>query len=242
MRAAAAYFRRVFLRGTIVVAGATALGPAGAPGGPDSGLRAQEAGARSQVAVPADQRATLEAADAARRKGADDAPLRIVEISDFECPFCAEFHRNSWPLIDSVYVRGGYVRYLWISFPNSNHPRAWPAVEAAFCAGAADRFWEMHHVLFERQEEWAAAEDPHAHFLDYAGRAGVERDSFAACLRNDQVAPLQLSDYESALRSGITSTPFFVVGDSVAIQGAVPRERFRSVVDSVLAARELPRP
>lgn len=242
VRAAIASFRRAFFRCAFLMVGGLALGPVGAPGGSGGALRAQEAGARAQAVVPTDQRAILEAADAARRKGGDDAPLRIVEISDFECPFCAEFHRDSWPLIDSVYVRGGYVRYLWISFPNSNHPRAWPAVEAAFCAGAADRFWEMHHVLFEQQEEWAVAEDPHARFLDYAGRAGVERDGFAACLRNDQAAPLQLSDYESALRSGITSTPFFVVGDSVAIQGAVPPERFRSVVDSVLAARGLPRP
>lgn len=212
-----------------------ALTPAGA-------AQAQEARGGTPAVVPAGQRAILGAADEARRKGAADAPLRIVEISDFECPFCAEFHRDSWPLVDSVYVEGGYARYLWISFPNSNHARAWPAIEAAFCAGAADRFWEMHHLLFERQEEWTQADDPRGRFVEYADRIGVDRESFSACLRNDQTAPLQVSDYESALRSGITSTPFFIVGDSVAIQGAVPAERFRSVVDSVLAARELPRP
>lgn len=205
-------------------------------------LRAQDAGNGARGVVPAGQRDILEAADAARRKGADDAPLRIVEISDFECPFCARFHDEGWPVVDSVYVGGGYVRYLWISFPNSNHARAWPAIEAAFCAGAAGRFWEMHHLLFERQDEWTEEEDPYARFLDYAERVGVDRPSFAACLTNDQTAPLQVSDYESALRSGITSTPFFIVGDSVAIQGAVSAERFRSVVDSVLAARDLPRP
>lgn len=224
-----------FLRLAALVLSGLALAPAGA--GVSGELQAQET-----AAVPAEQRAILEAADESRRRGAEDAPLRIVEISDFECPFCAQFHRDSWPLLDSVYVDGGYARYLWISFPNSNHPRAWPAVEAAFCAGAAGRFWEMHHLLFERQEEWTAADDPRARFVEYADRIGVESESFAACLRNDQTAPLQLSDYESALRSGITSTPFFVVGDSVAVQGAVPVERFRSVVDSVLAARQLPRP
>lgn len=198
--------------------------------------------AQQTAVVPAGQQAVLEAADRARRKGEADAPLRIVEISDFQCPFCAQFHRDTWPLVDSLYVRGGIARYLWISFPNSRHARAWPAIEAAFCAGAAERFWEMHAILFETREEWSEAEDPHARFLEYGERAGVEPESFAACLRADQPSPLQVSDYESALRSGITSTPFFIVGDSVAIRGAVSAEQFRATVDSVLAARDLPQP
>jgi len=200
-------------------------------------LAAQEA-----AAVPAGQPAVLEAADRARTKGEADAPLRIVEVSDFECPFCAQFHRETWPVVDSLYVRTGIARYLWISFPNSRHARAWPAIEAAFCAGAAGRFWEMHAILFETQKVWSEAEDPHARFLEYGERAGVEPESFAECLRTDQPAPLQVSDYESALRSGITSTPFFVVGDSLAIQGSVTAERFRAAVDSLLEARGLPRP
>ncbi len=204
---------------------------------PSTPLVAQEA-----AVVPAEQSAVLEAADRARTRGEPDAPLRIVEVSDFECPFCAQFHRDTWPVVDSLYVRTGIARYLWISFPNSRHARAWPAIEAAFCAGAAGRFWEMHAILFETQEVWSEAEDPHARFLEYGQRAGVEPESFAACLRADQPAPLQVSDYESALRSGITSTPFFIVGDSLAIQGAVSAERFRAAVDSVLEARDLPRP
>lgn len=192
--------------------------------------------------VPSDQREILEAAGQARTKGATDAPLRIVEISDFECPFCAQYYQETYPVVDSLYVESGIARYVWISFPNSRHRRAWPAIEAAFCAGAAGRFWEMHDILFETREEWTEAEDPHARFVDYAGRAGVEPESFEACLRNDQTAPLQVSDYESALRSGITSTPFFIVGDSLAIQGTVPPDRFRAAVDSVLDAREIRRP
>jgi protein-disulfide isomerase len=202
----------------VALAGAARMSP--------TPLAAQEA-----AIVPDGQPAVLEAADRARTKGEADAPLRIVEISDF-----------AWPVVDSLYVRTGIARYLWISFPNSRHARAWPAIEAAFCAGAAGRFWEMHAILFETQEVWSEAEDPHARFLEYGERAGVEPESFAACLRADQPAPLQVSDYESALRSGITSTPFFIVGDSLAIQGAVSAERFRAAVDSVLTARGLPRP
>jgi protein-disulfide isomerase len=192
--------------------------------------------------VPSEQSVILERADRARVRGDSAAPIRIVEISDFECPYCVRFYEESYRALDSLYVRSGIARYLWISFPNSGHPRAWPAIEAAFCAGAAARFWEMHDLLFERREEWAAAPDPNALFREWAEGLGIDGASFAECLRNDQTAPLQVRDYESALRAGVASTPFFIVGDSVAIRGAVPLETFRTAVDSVLALRGIEAP
>lgn len=195
-----------------------------------------------EVAVPSDQSVILERADRARVKGSEDAPIRIVEISDFECPYCARFFVESYRAIDSLYVRTGLVRYVWISFPNSSHPRAWPAIEAAFCAGAAGRFWPMHDVLFERQNDWKSSTDPNALFRSWAADIGIDEESFASCLRNDQTAPLQVRDYESAIAAGVASTPFFVVGDSVAIRGTVPLETFRSAVDSVLAVRGIRTP
>ena len=141
------------------------------------------------VEVPDEQSVILERADRDRVKGDPEAPIRIVEISDFECPFCARFYQESYRAIDSIYVRSGIARYVWISF------RSW-AVDI-----------------------------------------GIEEESFADCLRNDQTAPLQVRDYESAITAGVSSTPFFVVGDSVAIRGMVPLETFRSAVDSLLVVR-----
>lgn len=198
--------------------------------------------AQEPYVVPSDQEVVLLRADRARVKGDSAAPIRIVEISDFECPYCGQFHFESSRIIDSLYVQSGIARYLWISFPNSNHPRAWPAVEAAFCAGAAGRFWEMHDILFDRVDQWKKAVDPVALFEQWAVEIGIDQESYGQCLRNDVTAPLQVADYDSALRSGITSTPFFVVGDSVAIRGTVSVERFRSAVDSVLTARGLNTP
>ena len=194
------------------------------------------------VVVPDVQSVILERADRARTKGDSAAAIRIVEISDFECPFCSQFYSESYRAVDSIYVQSGIARYVWISFPNSGHPRAWPAIEAAFCAGAAGRFWEMHDVLFEHRDEWTSARDPNALFRAWATQIGVEEESFAECLRNDQTAPLQIRDYESALNAGVASTPFFIVGDSVAIRGTVPLETFRAAVDSVLVLRGFDRP
>jgi protein-disulfide isomerase len=201
-----------------------------------------EVSAQEPYVVPADQEVVLQRADRARVKGDSAAPIRIVEISDFECPYCRQFHVESARTIDSLYVQSGIARYLWISFPNSTHPRAWPAVEAAFCAGAAGRFWPMHDIMFERLDQWKVAADPVSLFVRWAVEIGIDAESYGHCLRNDVTSPLQVADYDSALRSGITSTPFFVVGDSLAIRGVVSMERFRSAVDSVLIARGLETP
>jgi protein-disulfide isomerase len=220
-----------------VVVAVSALALAVASGAWAAPAAAQDVSPSDAVAVPGDQSVILERADRARVKGDPEAPIRIVEISDFECPFCARFYQESYRAIDSLYVRSGLARYVWISFPNSTHPRAWPAIEAAFCAGAAGRFWAMHDVLFERREEWAESPDPNLLFRSWAVEIGIDDESFDACLRNDQTAPLQVRDYESAIAAGVSSTPFFVVGDSVAIRGAVPLDTFRSAVDSVLVLR-----
>lgn len=187
--------------------------------------------------VPSDPSVVVERADRARVKGAEDALIRLVEISDFQCPFCAQFYRETFPALDSLYVRTGKVSYVWISFPNPGHAYAWQSIEAAFCAGAAGKFWPMHDLLFERQEEWSRAPEPTPVFERYAAELDIDADSFADCVLNDRVAQLQVRDYQSTIRAGITSTPFFILADSVAIRGAAPLSRFQEAIDGILAAR-----
>lgn len=202
----------------------------------DNEGKAQE-GADVSV-VPSEPTVAVERADRARVRGAEDAPIRLVEISDFECPFCAQFYRETYPALDSLYVRTGKVRYVWIAFPNPQHPYAWPAIEASFCAGAVGQFWPMHDILFERQEEWSEAESPAEVFRGYATELDIDAASFAACIENDRVAPLMVRDYQNAIGAGINSTPFFVLADSVAIRGAAPLENFQRAIEDILEARD----
>lgn len=188
--------------------------------------------------VPSDPSLVVERADRARVRGAEDAPIRLVEISDFECPFCAQFYRETYPALDSLYIAPGVVRYVWIAFPNPQHPYAWPAIEASYCAGAVGQFWSMHDLLFERQEEWSEAERPAERFRDYAAELDIDAPSFAACIENDRVAPLMVRDYQNAIGAGINSTPFFILADSVAIRGAAPLENFQQAIEEIQAARE----
>ncbi len=193
--------------------------------------------AQEVAVVPANQEEVLSRADQARAKGDSAAPIRMVEVSDFECPFCADFYRETLPSLQREYIQTGKIQYVWVAFPNPNHLRAWTAVEAGYCAGAAGKFWEMHDMLFDRQSAWTVLPDPPAVFAGYAEEIGIEGESFARCLREDLTAPLQVSDLQNIVRGGIESTPFFVIGDSVAISGAAPFEDFAAAIDTLLVLR-----
>lgn len=193
--------------------------------------------AQEGAVVPSDPGVAAERADQARVKGEEGAPIRIVEISDFQCPYCRQFNDETLGTLDSLYIRTGKASYVWISYANPGHQKAWPAIEAAFCAGAVGQFWTMHDLLFARQDEWGAAEDVVGTFVSYAEELGIDAESFGACLREDRLAPLMLRDYTNVLRAGISSTPYFILADSVAIRGAAPIETFRSAIDTLLALR-----
>lgn len=200
------------------------------------GCTGESSSAQQDASVPADLETIRERADRSRVKGDSAAPVQLFEIADFQCSYCAQYYRETYRAIDSLYVETGKVRYVFITYPNANHRRAWPAIEAAYCAGAAGKFWEMHDLLFERQKDWADAREPAALFTSYAEEIGIDGDTFAACVRQDRPAPLQVQDLEQISRAGISSTPFFIVNNEISLQGAVPLERFRTVLDSVLDA------
>lgn len=194
-------------------------------------------GAQGLAVVPADLQVAGERADKARIKGLENAPVKIVEISDFQCPYCRQFHNATLRQVDSAYIQTGKVSYLWIAYPSPGHGRAWVSAAAGFCAGAAGQFWPMHDILFDRQEEWSAAPDPAAMFTEYAEEIGVDPASFGSCVRNGLLAPLLLRDFASVNRAGIQSTPYFILQDSVAIRGAADFATFSSAIDTLLALR-----
>ena len=100
----------------------------------------------------------------------------------------------------------------------------------------ANRPW-VQQSLFERQGEWRQAEDVFALFVEYAAELNIDTESFAACMRNDILAPMQIRDYTNVVRAGITSTPYFIIGDSVAVRGAAPLETFTAAIDTLLVLR-----
>lgn len=172
---------------------------------------------------------------ASRIKGDPAAKVTIVELSDFQCPFCREFARNTLARLDSAYIQTGKARLVYFNFPLPNHRRAWVAAEAALCAGAQGAFWPMHDLLFARQEEWSADGEAAAHFERYAGEVGVKLEEFRTCTRDDLVAPLLSADLMQAAGTGANSTPSFILNGEKLLSGAQPFEEFQRAIEELLA-------
>lgn len=175
-------------------------------------------------------------ADRGRIEGDSTAPLWIIDVSDFQCPYCAEWQRNTHDALRTEYVRTGKVKVAFLNFPLEQHKHAMPAARAAMCAGVQGRFWPVHDAIFETQQRWAAGPDAAPLFESIARTAGVRIEEWRECVSSGAMDPLIVSDRERALAAGVNSTPTFII-DRQVMRGAAPIEAFRRVIDSVLAVQ-----
>ena len=167
--------------------------------------------------------------------GAADAPVVLVEFTDFQCPYCSRHFAETFPQIMADYVDTGQVRYVFMDFPlNSIHPQAQLAAEAARCAGDQDAFLEMHQALFGRQDEWSGRGDAGEVFISFAGELGLDEATFRQCLESGQYTAAVEADLAQGISLGINGTPaFFLNGNFVS--GAQPYSVFQGAIESLLA-------
>jgi protein-disulfide isomerase len=173
---------------------------------------------------------------AARTKGSPNAPVTIYEMSDFQCPYCAQFVRQSLPAIEREYVATGKVKLVFVNFPLPMHPNAEPAAELAMCAARQGRFWQAHDLLFRHQEEWENLREPATYFLALGDSAGADREALVQCLRSGATRELVRADAEGSARSGATGTPSFYIEGGL-MRGLVPMPVFRQVLDSIIRVK-----
>jgi protein-disulfide isomerase len=180
--------------------------------------------------------------DGAPTKGDPRAKVTIVEFSDYECPFCSRYTRDTWPLLEKGYVKTGKVKYVFRNFPiPALHKQAVKAHQAALCAGEQNKYWEMHDLLFANSPKLGEAA-----LIDYAGRAGLNVDLFKACLAGGKHLAQIQQDMSEAKRAGMTGTPTFFLGLTPArgermqvvrvLTGAQPYAAFEQVIDAMLTA------
>lgn len=158
--------------------------------------------------------------------GAVDAPIELIEFSDFECPFCAQ----ALPTVKRVMaVYGDRVRLVYRHYPLPIHPRARPAAEAASCAAAQDEFWEYHDRLFAHQNELSDAE-----LKGHAVAIGLDAAAFNACYDATAHKADVDADIEAGNEAGVSGTPAFFINGRL-LSGAQPFEAFKRVIDEELA-------
>ena len=172
--------------------------------------------------------------DRSRIMGDSAARVWFIMVSDFQCPYCKEWHDASFAALEREYVQTGKVRMAFINFPLQVHPNAIPAAEVAMCAGTQGKFWVMHDVLFNTQERWAPR-FPVMPVLDsLAGASGVDVHALDACVSSHAPDPLIQADFDRAARAGVKSTPSVIIGKQL-LAGVQPTDNYRHALDSALA-------
>lgn len=172
-------------------------------------------------------------------KGDPNAPLTIVEFSDFQCPFCNRFYQETLPLLEEHYINTGKVNLVYRDMPLGIHANAVPAHIAAECANAQGSFWEYHDILFDRMSEWNKLNptDLENQLKAYAQELELD-SSFDTCIKSTSIAQEVQKDYSQATGYGATGTPTFFVGNDVQgyvkLSGAQPFSAFASIIDSKL--------
>lgn len=174
------------------------------------------------------------AADTSRIQGSPSAKLWVIEVSDFQCPYCKEWHDETYQTIVDDYVKTGKVRMAYVNFPLSMHVHAHQAAVAAMCAGAQDKFWPMHDALFASQAAWENENDPAPAFDSLATSVGVDDAKYRACLSSPSIEALIAGDQERARGGGVRATPSFWIGGKL-IEGAVPTSEMKQAIDDALA-------
>jgi protein-disulfide isomerase len=213
-----------------------AIGVTSCTRAPEPSQRAAAATAAGTEA-PATAADTLRAlADRSRIEGDSAAPIWVIDVSDFQCPYCAQWAVNTHDALRDEYVRTGKVKLAFVNFPLEQHRYAMTASRAAMCAGVQGRFWPVHDAIFETQQRWANADDATPLFESIARTAGVRMDEWKSCIASGAMDPLIIADRQRAVTAGVNSTPTFIVAGQI-IRGAAPIEEFRRVIDAALEAQ-----
>jgi len=165
--------------------------------------------------------------------GSDDAPIHVVEFSDYGCGYCRQFHLETFSPLFAEFVESGRVHWRFIPFNVGMFPNADRALSSGLCGGDQGKVLEMGDALFERQREWKATGDVSGVFEESARAAGLDMDAWTACVEEDRFATEALNHTNMARRLGIRGTPTFFV-DGYPIPGALPLETFREVFESIL--------
>jgi len=176
----------------------------------------------------------IAAADKGRIAGDSSAKTWVIIASDFQCPFCKQWHTESYKQFVDEYVRSGKVKVAYINFPLGQHQNAVPSAQAAMCASAQNKFWQYHDALFDSQDKWENMPQPRPVLDSIARAVGVSFDEWSKCVDSDKMLPLIFADRDRAATAGVQSTPSFLVGGQV-IAGAVPLSDLKPVVDSAIA-------
>jgi protein-disulfide isomerase len=176
-------------------------------------------------------------------KGDKNAKLTLVEFTDYQCPFCGRYVRETYPQLERDYISTGKLKYVVRDLPlEAIHPLAFKAAEAAHCAGEQRKYWEMHDRLFANQQALGRPE-----LSKHAEALGLDSARYDQCLDADKYASRIRNDVAEAQKLQANGTPSFFLGltepnsseiKGTRIVGAQPYPAFKAAIDRLLSSQK----
>lgn len=205
----------------------------------DSADSASTTTARTDAARPAagttlPNDSVIVRADQGRILGPETATVWVIEVSDFQCPYCAAWHNSVYDDLKREFIDTGKIRFAYINYPLPNHPHAWPAAFTAMCAAEQGKFWPVHSAIFRTHERWNDLPDAKPVFDSLAVAAGVDASRLRACIESERPRSLIQADMDRAIAAGVNATPSFIIGET-RLSGLQPLERIRTAIEAELA-------
>ena len=173
--------------------------------------------------------------------GDPNAPIRIEEFSDFQCPYCAKFHDETETQLINAYVPDGTIYFVYRSFGDFIGAESKAAAEAAYCAGDQDKFWEYHDMLFANQTGENVGAFTDRRLQAFAEALSLDMDAFNSCFNSGKYSDRVNQDRIDGTAAGVTGTPAFVLSYSVNgekktrfISGAYPFSEYQTQIEEAL--------
>ena len=170
-------------------------------------------------------------------RGSPQAPVRVIEFSDYGCGYCRKFHQETWPALRSEFVEAGKVEWKFLPYVSGMFKNSSAATTAAECAlEQGDRLFEaMNSLIWDKQRDWKGAPDPLPTLRGLAGEAGTDVGRYDSCMQEGRAARRVEAASAVAEEAGVRATPTFFVVGYPPIQGALPTEAFRQILSMVHA-------
>lgn len=164
--------------------------------------------------------------------GSEDAPIKVVEFSDYGCGYCRRFHTDIFPTLMTDYIETGRVQWKYVTYVSGMFANGMVAAFAAECAGEQDLFPTMSRLLYERQSDWKSMGEPYPAFEALAEEVGADTEQFRACIAEQRPKARVRSGILSGARLGVRGTPSFMV-NGVPLVGAQPLPYWEGVFSAI---------
>lgn len=160
--------------------------------------------------------------------GDENAPITIIEFSDFQCPYCGKFDEDTLPELKEKYIDTGKIKFIYRDYPLEFHQYAQKAAEASECAHEQDKYWEYHDILFKNQNDLTVDD-----LKKYAADLKLDTNKFNECLDSSKYKEEVEKDFNDGQSYGVSGTPAFFV-NGILISGAQPFSAFEEIIEQEL--------